>query len=262
MNDLKARRGTPTNSRVPAMSAYGGKVEFRHPAALVVVVLGLCAALTVAVVALPFVQFAYRAPALHVSLETANALIALLVAYLVYGRYRSSRRLQDLLLTMSLCTVAGANLLLTALPTALSFGQGGHATDRGATVIRLLAIVMLTAAAVVPRRTCVRDRRTVVGIASIAVLGAVLRLLLVGSVGVEGVLAAPPGSATRPLLDSDPALLAAEALAAVLFDVAAVCLTRKAAQHHDELLRWVAAACVVGVFTRIHYLLYPSLYSD
>src|SRR5215217_2518071 len=156
------------------MSLHGGKGDLRHPAALAAVVLVVCAVVPVAVVSLPFVGFAYRAPALHVSLETANALIALLVAYLVYGRFRVSRRLQDLLLSMALCTVAAANLLLTALPTALAFGQGGDATDRGATAIRLLGTFVLTVAAVVPRRTCVEDRRTVVGVASIAVLGVAL----------------------------------------------------------------------------------------
>jgi signal transduction histidine kinase len=243
------------------MSGHGGKDGRRHPAALAAVVLGFCAALTIAVVALPFVRFAYRAPALHVSLETANALIALLVAYLVYGRFRNSRRLQDLLLSMALCTVAAANLLLTALPTALTFGQVGDPTDRGATAIRLLGTFVLTAAAVVPRRTYVRDRRTVLAVAAMAVLGVVLGLVLIGSLRVDDVLAAPD-DATRPLLVSDPALLTAQGIGAVLYAVAAVCLTRKVAHHADELLRWVGAACVVGVFARIHYLLYPSLYSE
>ena len=42
-------------------------------------------ATTVAVIGLPFLRFAYRAPAFHVVLETTNAVIALVVAYLVYG---------------------------------------------------------------------------------------------------------------------------------------------------------------------------------
>jgi hypothetical protein len=51
-------------------------------------------------------------------------------------------------------------------------------------------------------------------------------------------------------------------LGALLYAVAAVALTRKAARSPDELLRWVGAACVVGVFARVHYMLYPSLYSE
>jgi signal transduction histidine kinase len=259
---LRAVRDTPGAPTLRRMSGHGGEGEIRHPSALAAVMLGLCTALTGAVVALPFVRFGYRAPALHVSLETANALIALLVAYLVYGRFRGSRQLQDLLLSMALCTVAAANLLLTALPTALTFGQGTDPTDRGATAIRLLGTFVLTAAAVVPRRMRVRSRRTVLAVASVAVLGVVLGLLLIGSISVEDVLAAPPDDATRPLLVSDPALLTAQVIGAVLYAVAAVCLTRKVAHHADELLRWVGAACVVGVFARIHYLLYPSLYSE
>src|SRR5215213_11870685 len=78
---------------------------------------------TVAVMTLPFLRFAYRAPALHIVLETANALIALIVGYLVYGRFRQSRRLQDLSLVLALGTVAIANLVLTALPSAVRIGR-------------------------------------------------------------------------------------------------------------------------------------------
>src|SRR5215217_4838895 len=209
------------------MSLHGGKGDLRHPAALAAVVLVVCAAVTVAVVSLPFVGFAYRAPALHVSLETANALIALLVAYLVYGRFRGSRRLQDLLLSVALCTVAAANLLLTALPTALTFGEDGDATDRGATAIRLLGTFVLTAAAVVPRRTRVQNRRTVAAVATLAALGVAIGVLFMGSLTIEDVLAQQPDDATRPLLVSDPALLTAQAIGAVLYAVAAVSFTRK-----------------------------------
>jgi signal transduction histidine kinase len=244
------------------MSAHGGKSERRHPAALAAVVLGICAALTVAVVFLPFVRFAYRAPALHVSLETANALIALLVAYLVYGRFRENRRLQDLLLSLALCTVAAANLVLTALPTALSSGQGIDATDRGATATRLLGSFVLTAAAVVPGRIRTQRRRSVVAASSVAVLAVILGLAGTASLTLESVVPLPADDATRPLFVSDPALLGAQAVGAVLYAIAAVALTRKAARYQDELLRWMGAACVVGVFARIHYFLYPSLYSE
>jgi hypothetical protein len=74
------------------------------------------AAVTVAVVTLPFLRFAYRAPALHVALETANALVALLVGFLIYGRFRQSRRMRELLLVLALSIAAVANLALSALP--------------------------------------------------------------------------------------------------------------------------------------------------
>ncbi|HWH29212.1 MAG TPA: hypothetical protein VNU26_09670, partial [Mycobacteriales bacterium] len=97
------------------------------------------------VVLVPAVHFAYRARSLHVALETANAVIALLVAYLLYGRFRASARLQELLLVLALATVAVANLVLTALPAALPGTEdlGGWAP----LAVRLVGTLLLTAAA-------------------------------------------------------------------------------------------------------------------
>ena len=94
------------------------------PARLSWLVAGVCAALTLAVVTVPQLRFAYRAPALHVVLETASAVVALLVAFLVHGRFRQSARAQDLLLALGLLVVAVANLALTALPSAVSPQRG------------------------------------------------------------------------------------------------------------------------------------------
>src|SRR4051812_27927261 len=62
------------------------------------------------------VRFAYRSPALHVAVETAAALISLLAAQLMYGRFRRSDHRQDMLLTAALATFAATNLLFLAIP--------------------------------------------------------------------------------------------------------------------------------------------------
>jgi hypothetical protein len=59
------------------------------------------ASVTAAVVAVPSLHFAYRNPDLYVALLTAEALIALLSAYLLLGRLRRRRALEDLLLCMA-----------------------------------------------------------------------------------------------------------------------------------------------------------------
>ena len=56
-------------------------------------VLVLAGAATVAVLALPQLRFAYDAPSLRVALETAAAVIALVAAYLVLGRFLRGRGL-------------------------------------------------------------------------------------------------------------------------------------------------------------------------
>jgi signal transduction histidine kinase len=160
------------------MSDTGVQGGRRSPAVLVGWTAVVAVAVTAAVAVLPFVPFGYRAPALLVALETANACIALLVGLLVYGRYRQGRRLQDLLMVVALCTVAVANLALTALPF-------GH-----------------------------------------------------------------------------PLVLFVQILGGVLYAVAAIAFTRKAVRTGDELMRWLGAGCVLGSVARVHYVVFPSLWSD
>ena len=220
---------------------------------------------TLAVATVPDVGFAYPAPALRVALETANAMIALLVAYLVYGRFREGRRLQHLLLVMALCTVAVANLVLTALPSAVALARGEDFSRWEALAIRFIGTVVLATAALVPasRRT---GHRAVV----LAVTGVCALVVLVTVAGLALSDDLPPvvdpslsfRDASAPQLVAHPLVTAVHALGAVLYGSAAVAFTRQARNTGDQLVRWVGAGCVLGAFARVHYLLFPSLYSD
>lgn len=219
---------------------------------------------TLAVVALPFLGFAYRAPALHVALETSNALVALVVGYLIYGRFREHHGLQELLLILALCTVAVANLVLTAVPSAVALGQEDDHNRWAALAIRFLGTVLLVAATLTSRAVRVGHSRAV-----LAVLFAAALIAVVGTAGLWWGEHLPPAvdpaadldDASRPLLAAHPVVLAVQALGAVLYGIAAVAFTRQACRTGDELLRWVGAGCVLAAFARVHYLLYPSLYS-
>ena len=81
--------------------------------------LALCVAVTLAAAFSPEIQFAYRQPGLHIAIETAAALVAALAAFLVGGRFARSHRLDDLLLSAALATLAVTNLLLGVVPSAL-----------------------------------------------------------------------------------------------------------------------------------------------
>jgi signal transduction histidine kinase len=219
----------------------------------------------VAVTALPFVRFAYRAPGLHVVLETANALIALLVAYLVLGRFRQDRRTQELLLVLAMCSVAVANLVLTAVPYAVTIGNGEEFSRWAGLVIRLLGTLLLVAAALTPPARRVRRHG-----ARLAVLTLGALTLAAGAVGIAFGDRLPPTvdpavsliDGTAPSLVAHPVVLAVQALGALLYAVAAIAFTRQTGRTGDELMRWVAAGCVLAATARIHYLLFPSLYSE
>ena len=77
---------------------------------------GAAAALTAATSLVPGFTLAYSSPQLHIALETATALISFLVAYLVYGRFRERKRLDDLMLASALVLIASTSLVFSAVP--------------------------------------------------------------------------------------------------------------------------------------------------
>lgn len=247
------------------MSVDGGAGQRRSAVGLTGRVAVAAMVATAAVVTLPSVRFAYPAPALHVVLETANALIGALVAYLVYGRFRQSRRLQELLLVLALGTVAVANLVLTAVPTAIAIGRDDEFSRWAALAIRFLGTVLFAAAALTTARATVRARPALV-----VALGLSGLVLAVGAAGLVWGGHLPPtvdpsaelGDATRPRLVAHPVVLTTQIVGAALYALAAVAFSRRADRRQDELCRWVGAACVLAAAARVHYLLFPSLYSE
>ncbi|HLM07011.1 MAG TPA: ATP-binding protein [Blastococcus sp.] len=247
------------------MSVTGMKVR-RQPAAALAgwVTLG-AAAMTLAVLLLPFLRFAYRAPALHIVLETADALIALLVGYLVYGRFQQSRRLQEFLLVLALCTVAVANLVLTALPSAVTITSDDEFSRWAALAIRFLGTLLLTAAAVTPAQIPISRGRAVplvLLVGGLVLTVGIAELVWGGQLPPTVDPAADLGDATRPRLVAHPLVLATQAVGAVLYGIAALAFIRRSDRRGDEFFRWVGAACILAAASRVHYLLFPSLYSE
>jgi signal transduction histidine kinase len=219
------------------------------------------ALVTLAVLVLPFLRLAYEAPAVHVMLETLNALVAILVAFLVYGRLQQSRRLQDLRLVLALSTVAVADLFFTAVPDALVVDRAQNLAHWAPLAVRFLGTLMLVGAALTPRARRVDRRSTAITVAGLAAA--------VTTLGVAGFVrgAALPQTldlaqfddAGRPVLEGHPAVLAVHATGVVLYAAAAAAFARQADRTTDELLRWMAAGCALAAWARVHYLLVPSL---
>lgn len=222
-------------------------------------------ALVLLVVGVPFVRFAYRAPALHVALETAEALIALIAAFLALGRFRQSARAQDLLLACALGLLATANLVLTAVPSAFAMSSGDDVSRWTPLLVRLSGTVLLAAAALAGPAALVPRERVRVRVAAGALV--VLGLALLGVVFGERLPAAvDPGldlqGGRELVVGGHPLVLSAQVLTGLLHAVAAASFTRQAARLEDELVRWLGPACAVAAVARVAYLLFPSLYSQ
>ena len=240
-------------------SSTGRRARLALVAAVLVVV-----ALTCALAVLSFVPYAYRAPGLQIVLHTADGVIALVVAYLVYGRYRQTSRVRDLLLASSLVVLAVANLPLAAVPQALAAAQARELDLWMPLFVRFAGAVLLAAAALTPRRLRV-DRRT----ARRAVAGVAVGLAWVAACGVLAADALPPAvaldrlpDAAEPLVVGHPLLLALQGAAVLVYAVAAWAFARAGHREHDEFLHWLAAASVLAAGARLNYLLFPSLYTD
>ena len=235
-----------------------------RPMRRVFVVAATSAAVTLVVAFVPEVHFAFRQPRLHVALESSAALIALLAAFLLYGRLRRSHRLDEFLLATALAVLALSNLTFAAIPASAGIDPT-TSVAWAAALGRGLGAVILVAAAVVPARRIARENfelaRAGVGTALffgvVVALTAVLRGWL-----PEAVDERSPSNLSDPELVGHPALLGALLVVGGLYAAAAVGFARRAERRQDDFLGWLAVGCVLAAFSLVNYFLFPSLYSD
>jgi signal transduction histidine kinase len=221
------------------------------------------AATTVAVIGSPELKFGLRSPDAHLLLDTVDACVALLVTYLLWGRFRRSRRLQDMLLADGFLLLALAGIV----PPTIAVVVGGHPSDVAgvwcAAAFRVLAVLLVAAGALVGRAGLVRVRRRIGVVAAVLALVAVpVALWWARNLLPEPLPGNPPASAEHPVITGHPALLAAQVVGAVAFAVASVAFARQASGRRDALLTWLGPACAVAAFARVSYFLFPSLYTD
>jgi signal transduction histidine kinase len=220
-------------------------------------------ATTLLVSGLALTDAAYRSTSLHVSLETAIAVISIVAAHLVFGRFRQSNALTDLLLFYAFAAFAVSNLLLSALPSALGTSYPDGVATWGPTVGVLAAAALLLAAANAPVQTVNRafwhrvDR-----------VGAVV---VVATTVAALVVLAGFGSATRDVpftperwswadASAHPEI-ALQVLVSLVFLGAGFALARRAEQTADRFLPWLAVGSAVAAFARVNYFILPALYT-
>ncbi|HEY3557057.1 MAG TPA: sensor histidine kinase [Kribbella sp.] len=210
----------------------------------------VCLALVTLVVGRWEREFGYQSPAMHLVLETVNACVALLLAYLVYGRFLRTNTWQDLLLLQGLVVLGTANALLSI--TLMKNQPVGAFGTWLPPALRIAGTVLIAASALVPdrqaRRPGWRHWALAPPIAGTLVLGAVLY-------GLRGHLPAAVSATST-------AFLVPQLVTLLSFGVAAVAFTLQARSRDDVLLRWLGPACAVGAIARLNYLLFPPTRSD
>ena len=223
---------------------------------------GLGLATTGLILGSPYVLFGYHNPSLHLVLNSVDACVALLVAYLLLGAFRRSRHLRDDLLAQGFLLLALAGLVGMAL--SLLGPAAGDPRTLGAWLplgLRTLGAFLVMTAALVGRRVTTRRASWWRPLTTATVLLVAVMLLARDHLPVA-LSQSAPSSGHRPVIDGHPVLLAAQGLSALCFFVASVAFTRQERRLSGELARWLGAACALAGFARVNYVLFPSIYSD
>jgi signal transduction histidine kinase len=214
-------------------------------------------AVTVLFTILPGLDFAYRQPPLRSGLETAEALVALLAAYLLIGRLRRTQSLDDLVATVALITLAGGDLIFGAIPAISSAGDRDHVTGLAGVGARLLGALLFAAAALAPRRKLPRTLKT--SLTAIGAACAVLAGLSISAWFLRNSLPAP--TSMHPKIFGNKSVVAVQFVAMLSYTAAAVGFASRADRRpDDELMRWFGAASVFATYAWLSYSLSPALY--
>ncbi|HEU4480385.1 MAG TPA: GGDEF domain-containing protein [Actinomycetota bacterium] len=235
-----------------------------RPRTLTLAAAGVAATLTLLITVLPFVKFTYRSLQGHVALQTAEAVIAVVVAFLIYGRFRERRLLSDLLLIYGLVVLATVNLLSSVIPDS-AFGSAAESYTTWAPALgRLVGAAAVALASLGPARTLRGE-----GGATLATFGAIATVLTIGvavflargalPVGVDPLLSPHRDDVT--LVSGRTGILWVQLVSMALFALAAVGFTRRATAG-DEMMTWFGPAATFSAFARLNFFLYPSLYTD
>ena len=216
---------------------------------------------TLALVGTPYLLFGYHSPALHLVLDSVDGCIALLVSYLLVGRFRRRQHLQDLLLACGLVL-----LVLATLGAGLVEGVVEDVAPLTLEVwlsqaLRVAGALLIGAAALAGSRVVRRSAGWTGVVGTLAFSIVVLLTLWAVRGALPVAVTETPESASIFVLTGHPALLIAHLVGALSFLVAAVVFTVQATQREDEMLRWIGPACVLAAVSRIHYTLFPSIYS-
>ncbi len=210
-------------------------------------------------------QFAYLNPEGRVVVETTAALVSLFVGVLAYGRFRASRSVGDLGVTLAVFVLAFAGITFGAIPRAMSGSDPEAFSTWGSMVARFVGAAILATSPFLlgrraPPRVSQQLTRFVVAVMIVIAAGAALLAAHLPE-GVKIVL--PLESADRPQVEKAVVVVITQVVAGGLFAIATWGFTRRAWHDPtDVFAQSMAAGAALQMFARLHFALFPSVYSD
>ena len=219
-------------------------------------------ALTLVFNAVGSLEPAYHNRALHVAKETTAALVLLLVAALLFGRFRRGGRLLDLLALAGVVLLAGKNLVFSVLSAILTEVSGDLTTWR-TTGAGMLGAALLAASALAPDRV-LRDRNRAFALTAAGCLAALVSLIVIADLfDLPAAFTEEPETRSElAYLSQNTELLVADIGATVLFLVAGIAFGRRAEREGDEFQLWLGVGAIIAAMAYLNYTLFPSAYTD
>jgi signal transduction histidine kinase len=247
-------------AQAPERSALRESVVKPRVLVLATALLSECVMVLIAV--RPDFRFAYDLPELRIVVETIAASAALLAAYLMAGRFKRSRRFDDLLLVCALGALASSNFFFKALPAAFSSRIPDDATTWGALAGTVIGSLLFAWAAYAPPQSLRRSWTPWVWLVAPALL--VLDAFLMIRNFAPSILdrEALYSDSGRPKVVGHPLFLAGQLIAMTAMFAAAAGLARRAQETRDALIRWFAVGTVFAGFARLSYFFFPSFYPE
>jgi len=213
---------------------------------------------TIAIALVARLDFTYRAPGLHVALETTAAITASAAAFLFLGRFWRTGFLDELILSAGLSLLAMTNLSFATLPAVFNL-QSSRVSVWSQLYTGALAAFLICLAAQLPRRRLAADHNW-----TLTVFGGTLVLAAAGTVPMVVLPGLLPSGITASAITGavHPTRIdALQLLVALLYILAALGFARRHRLTEDELSGWLAIACILAGASRVNYFFHPAIYS-
>lgn len=213
---------------------------------------------TTAIVLIAKLDFAYRAPGLHVALETAAAITASAAAFLILGRFWRTGFLDELILAAGLSLLAVSNLVFAALPAVFDLNSD-RAWVWSTLFTGAFAALLICLASLLPQRRLGTGRRwplVVFGSTFVFAAAGTLPMAASPSLLPHDITASLPAGAAHPTVNAFQLTLA------LLYILAALGFSRRSRLTADELSGWLAIACILAGSSRVNYYFHPSIHSN
>lgn len=229
---------------------------------VIVSVVAVGAISTAALALAPGLRLATENESLHVAVATGEGMVAMLLAYMAYGRTTATRRRSDLLVALSFSAFAVAGIMRAVLAGTAHGGSAAAVVAWSSMLFALLGTVSFCVASLTSEtvRLRARARRTT------STIVVVLLVVTVAALAVGARLLFPdvarPGTGRGGWSAGTGVVLAIQLAIVTLALTAAWGFLRRFRTEGDEILLWLGTGSILRACARLSAFLYPSLTSS